>query len=85
MKKADGYTKVTMNFLNWKGDVTDSEVIAEFYSEGWARYLLPELKRRAEESKKEATRKEPGQRIDVEIWDAKEKKFRPFEKYYIYY
>ena len=42
----DAKTKVYMEFLNYKGDVTDRTLIAEFRSEGWAdAFIEGELKR----------------------------------------
>ena len=85
MKKKDGYTRVQMYFLNWQGAITDFETVAEFYSLGWANYLLPELERREQESKKAATRVMPNERIEIQTWNVQEKKFDTYRSYNIYY
>ena len=84
MKRKDGYAKMTMHFLNCHGAVTDSTVIAEFYSVRWALPLFPDLKKREQESEKEKTQTTPHHLIKVEVWDANEKRFKPYTEFVFY-
>ena len=64
MKKNLG-VKVYLEYTNFWGEVTDSELIAQFRNMNWAKNFIEEAKKH-EESLNDETRGESGWRIRVE-------------------